>query len=77
MWACARAAAASSKRTVSSVQKVFRAVSGTNLIKKGEIVTGRLCGRKLSGQCLHGMRKVLVRVMCFFLPCDIAMAIIH
>ena len=42
MWACARAAAASSKGIVSSVQKVFRAVSGTNLIKHDEIVTGRL-----------------------------------
>ena len=39
MWV--RARAASSKGTVSSVPAWVRADSGTNLIKKGEIVTGR------------------------------------
>ena len=38
MWV--RARAASSKETVSSVLAWFRADSGTNLIKQGEIVTG-------------------------------------
>ena len=42
VWICARAA--SSKGTVSSVPGWFRADSGTNLIKQGEIVTGRPCG---------------------------------
>ena len=42
MWVCARAA--SSKGTVSSVPAWFRADSGTNLIKQGEIVAGRPCG---------------------------------
>ena len=42
MWV--RARAASSKGTVSSVPAWFRADSGTNLIKQGEIVTGRPCG---------------------------------
>ena len=36
--------AASSKGTVSSVLAWFRADLGTNLIKQGEIVTGRPCG---------------------------------
>ena len=40
MWV--RARAASSKGTVSSVPAWFRADSETNLIKQGEIVTGRL-----------------------------------
>ena len=35
-----RARAASSKETVSSVPAWFRADSGTNLFKQGEIVTG-------------------------------------
>ena len=39
-----RARAASSKGTVSTVPAWFRADSGTNLIKQGEIVTGRPCG---------------------------------
>ena len=39
-----RARAAGSKGTVSSVPAWFRADSGTNLIKQGEIVTGRPCG---------------------------------
>ena len=39
-----RARAASSKWTVSSVPAWFRADSRTNLIKQGEIVTGRPCG---------------------------------
>ena len=42
MWV--RAWAASSKETISSVPVWFRADSGMNLIKQGEIVTGRLCG---------------------------------
>ena len=71
-----RARAASSKGTVSSVPAWFRADSGTNLIKRGEIVTGRPCGSvaQWSG-CSLGMREVLGsslgRAMCFFLPCDI------
>ena len=74
MWIQARAA--SSKGTVSSVPAWFRADSGTNLIKKGEIVTGRSCGSvaQWSG-CLYGLRKVLGsspgQAMCFFVPCDI------
>ena len=39
-----RARAASSKGTVSSVLAWFRADSEANLIKQGEIVTGRPCG---------------------------------
>ena len=39
-----RTRAASSKGTVSSVPVWFRADSWTNLIKQGEIVTGRPCG---------------------------------
>ena len=42
MWV--RAQAASSKGTVSSVPARFRADSGTDLFKQGEIVTGRLFG---------------------------------
>ena len=43
---CVRARAASSnlKETVSSVPAWFRADSGNNLIKQGEIVTGRSSG---------------------------------
>ena len=71
-----RARAASSKGTVSSVPAWFRADSGTNLIKQGEIVTGRSCGSVAQwSECSHGMREVLGlspgRAMCFFLPCDI------
>ena len=73
-----RARAASSKETVSSVPTWFRADSGTNLIKQGEIVTGRPCGSVAQwSECLHGLREVLGsssdRAMCFFppLPCDI------
>ena len=72
-----RAQAVSSKGTVSSVPEWFRADSGTNLIKQGEIVTGRPCGSvaQWSEECLHGMREILGlspgRAMCFFLPCDI------
>ena len=43
VWA--RARAASSKETDSSVPAWFRADSGTNLIKQGEIVTGRPVAR--------------------------------
>ena len=71
-----RARAASSKGTVSSVPAWFRADAGTNLIKQGEIVTGRPCGSVAQwSECSHGMREVLGsssgRTMCFFLPCDI------
>ena len=38
VWVCARAT--SSKGTVSSVPARFRADSGTNLFKQGEIVAG-------------------------------------
>ena len=70
-----RARAAISKGTVSSVPAWFRADSGTNPIKQGEIVTGRHCGSVNEwSECLHGMREVLGsisgRVMCFFLLCD-------
>ena len=68
-----RARATSNKGTVSSVPAWFRADSGTNLIKKGEIVTGRPCGSVAQlSECSHGMREVLGsspgRAMCFFLP---------
>ena len=74
MWV--RARAASSKGTVSSVPTWFRADSGTNLIKQGEVVTGRPCGSVAQwSECSHGMREVLGsspgRAVCFFLPCDI------
>ena len=67
---CARAA--SSKGTVSSVPAWFRADSGTNLIKQGEIITGRPCASVTQlSQCSHGMREVLGsspgRAMCCFL----------
>ena len=74
MWV--RAWAASSKETVSSVPAPFQASSGTNLIKQGEIVTGRPCGLVAWwSECSHGMREVLGsspgrQAMCFFLPCD-------
>ena len=76
MWV--RARAASSKETVSSVPAWFRADSETNLIKQGEIVTGRPCGSVAQwSECSHGMRGVLGsspgRAMCFFLPCDNSM----
>ena len=74
MWD--RARAASSKETDSSVPAWFRADSGTNLIKQGEIVAGRPCGSVAQwSEYSHGMREVLGsssgRAMCFFLPCDI------
>ena len=73
MWV--RAQAASSKGTVLSIPAWFRADVGTNLIKQGEIVTGRPCGSVAQwAECLHSMREVLGlspgRAMCFFLPCD-------
>ena len=76
VWVLARAA--SSKGTVSSVPAWFRADSGTNLIKQGEIVTGRPCGPIAQwSEYSHGLREVLGsspgRAMCFFLPCDIKM----
>ena len=74
VWVHARAA--SSIGTVSSVPAWFRVDSGMNLIKQGEIVTGRLCGSVAQwSECSHSMREVLGsspgRAMCFFLPCDI------
>ena len=61
MWVHARAA--SSKGIVSSVQAWFRADSGTNLFKQGEIVTGRSCGLVAQRlECSHGKRETLVRV---------------
>ena len=55
-----RAWAASSKGIVSSVPAWFRADSGTNLIKQGEIVTCRQCGSVAQwSECSHGMREVL------------------
>ena len=68
-----RARAANSKGTVSSVPAWFRADSGTNLIKQGEILTGRPCGSVAQwSECSHGVREFLDsspgRVMCFFLP---------
>ena len=51
--------AKSSKWTV-SVPAWFRADSGTNLIKQGEIVTGRPWGSVAQwSECSHGMREVL------------------
>ena len=78
IWVHARAA--SSKGTVSSVPAWFRADSGTNLIKQGEIVTGRPCGLVAQwSECSHGVREVLDSspgdAMCSFLPCD--MCITH
>ena len=71
MWV--RDRAASSKGTISSVPAWFRAGSRTNLIKQGEIVTGRPCGP--IAQWSHGVRGVLGssprRAVCFFLPCTI------
>ena len=58
MWV--RARAASSKGTVSSVPAWFRADSGTNLIKQGEIVTGRpCCSVAQRSECSHGVQEVL------------------
>ena len=74
MWVCARAA--SSKGTVSSVPACFRADSGTNLIKQGEIVTGRPCGPIAQwSEYSHGLPGVPGSspgpAVCFFLPCGI------
>ena len=44
VWVRARAAGGDLKGAVSSVPAWFRADSGTNLIKQGEIVTGRSSG---------------------------------
>ena len=73
------ARAASSKETDSSVPAWFRADSGTNLIKQGEIVTGRPCGLVAQwSECSHSMREILGsspgRAVCFFLPCDISVS---
>ena len=74
MWV--RARATSSKGAVSSVPALFRTDSGTNLIKQGEIATGRPCGSVAQwSECSHGLRGVLGlslgRAVRFFLPCDI------
>ena len=58
---------------LSSVPAWFRADSGTNLIKQGEIVTGRPCGSVDQwSECSHGLREVLGsspgRAMCFHPP---------
>ena len=71
-----RARAANSIGTVSSVPALFRAESGTNLIKQGEIATGRPCGSVAQwSECLHGLRQVLGsslgRAVRIFLPRDI------
>ena len=71
-----RARAASSKGAASSVLAWFWADSGTNLIKQGEIVTGRPCRSVVQwSECSHGLREVLGwspgRAMCFYLLCDI------
>ena len=71
-----RARAASSNETVSSVPAWFRADSGTNLFKQGEIVTGRSCGSVAQRlECSHGKRETLGsspgRATFFFLACDI------
>ena len=51
---------ASSKGTISLVLAWFREDSGTNLIKQGEIVTGRLCGSVPQwSECSHSMREIL------------------
>ena len=76
-----RAWAASSKGTVSPVLTWFRANSGTNLIKQGEIVAGRPCGSVAQwSECSHGMREVLGsspgQAVYFFLPCDTNMPIV-
>ena len=68
-----RALAASSQWTVSSVPAWFQADSGMNLIKQGEIVTGRPCDSVAQwSECSHGMREVLGsspgRAMCFSSP---------
>ena len=69
MWV--RARAASSIGIVSSVPTWFRADSGTNLIKQGEIVTGRPCGSVARwSECSHGLREVLCSSPGLFLPCD-------
>ena len=62
-----RARAASSKETVSLVSAWFRADSGTNLFKQGEIVTQRL-------ECSHSKLETLCsspgRAKFFFRACD-------
>ena len=73
VWVCARAV--SRKGTVSSVPAWFRANSGTNLIKQGEVVTGRPCGSVAQwSEYSLGMREFLGsspgRAMCFLFPCD-------
>ena len=73
MWV--RARTASSKGTVSLVPAWFRADSGTNLFKQGEIVTGFSCGSVAQRlECSHGKRETLGsspgRVTFFFLACD-------
>ena len=58
------------------VPPLFRADSGTNLIKQGENVKGRPCGSVAQlAECSHGKREALGSspglATIFFLPCDI------
>ena len=53
----------------------FRADSGTNLFKQGEIVAGRPCGSvsqlaRVPARYARGPGSSPGRAMCFFLPCD-------
>ena len=58
MWVHAQTG--SSKGTNSSVPAWLRADSGKNLIKQGEIVTGRQCGWVAQwSDCSYGMGEVL------------------
>ena len=67
MWV--RARAASSKGTVSSVPALFRADSGTNLIKQGETVTGRPCGSVAQwSECKRSWVRVSVGSCAFSSP---------
>ena len=67
------AQAASSKETVSSVPAWFRANSGINLFRQGEIVTGCTCG-SVAQWCSHSKLETLGsspgRATFFFLVCD-------
>ena len=53
----------------------------SNIIKQGEIVTGRPCGPIAQwSEYSHGLREVLGsspgRAMCLFLPCDMCMILL-
>ena len=65
-----------SKSACFVVPPLFRADSGTNLIKQGENVKGRPCGSVAQlAECSHGKREALGsspgRATIFFLPYDI------